>query len=892
MTTYIKGTFPVRFRRDGKDGVNVWLKYATVLDLTDSNTGKSYPSNKYIFNEPTAECKYIGIGKGVGDEPTQGQYYDWKKYIGDDGTSFTAKGQAIAHYTTLTDYDNATSKSVGLYLIDDSAGALLKYWNGSASEDRSVEDGDGYTTSNKHLWVKDGAKWNDLGEIQGPKGDPAYIDTIYLKGTSYNGSNTPSAVVRITRNGTSINHLNSATGLTAYKIDRTTLAATKIGAYDTSVSSSGTTNADSLATEINKLDTTVYLAIVSYKACGFSSNLVTAIKQFGGNDIADLKAKRQAFCFLGYKGMAQGTALQVLNVGDAKIAEISSIVSNGVCQGSGQGGNSVLNVTNYYLAGSSSTTQPSGTWVTDPSNSGFSASKPYLWGYEVTTYSLSSATSTTPRVIGVWSKDGKGIKSITEYYLATSASSGVTKDRAVWNWTTTVQTITPTKKYLWNYELITFNDSSITESTPCIIGVYGDKGDPGDDAVSYKLSSSISAIPLDNDAYPTVSSFTLTAYKFVGNASAAFDDSYQLVAIISYSGNPTPISVNTKLDTSSKLTVYLRTDGLSSGSLIKDIRSVSCYLYHGSVALDSFNILPIKAGAAGVSYFPNTRGYWQAGSSYSWLNGSRDMVTYNKNGVAYLYAVKTAGTTVTTCPLSDAGTVNSGWEEAATPFSMLFANFVYTDNASVAGFKWSDEVMQSPNGLLELNGKTGKITAKSGTIGGINITEGGISAGTDDGFFVLESTGNIWTKNAHINGFIEATEGTFDNCTINETCKAGFMRYAANKLNGNVINCGLVNLINAYNTYSVTAFCLPSVGNGEFMRITIMNIVSTKITIPTFTLGIDGNGVFNDFYNFPPGDIRYKTPITILRGDYYEFLGMNDGNGTRWICTNKAIPRI
>ena len=118
------------------------------------------------------------------------------------------------------------------------------------------------------------------------------------------------------------------------------------------------------------------------------------------------------------------------------------------------------------------------------------------------------------------------------------------------------------------------------------------------------------------------------------------------------------------------------------------------------------------------------------------------------------------------------------------------------------------------------------------------------------------------------------------------------MKYAANKLNGSVINCGLVNLINAYNTYSVTAFYLPSVGNGEFMRITIMNIVSTKITIPDFTLGIEGNGVFNDFYNFPPGDKTYTATITILRGDYYEFLGMNDGNGTMWICTNKAIPRI
>ena len=886
MTTYIKGTFPVRFRKDGKDGVNVWLKYATVLDLTDSNTGKSYPSNKYIFNEPTAECKYIGIGKGVGDEPTQGQYYDWKKYIGDDGTSFTAKGQAIAHYTTLTAY-NSASKSVGLYLIDDSAGALLKYWNGSASEDRSVEDGDGYTTADKHLWVKDGAKWNDLGEIQGPKGDPAYIDTIYLKGTS-NSSSTSYAEMTIVRNNISTKKSANKRGLIAYKINRTTLAVTDIGIYDTYDSSSGTTNANSLATEINKLDTTVFLAIVSFNACGFSSNLVTAIKQFGGNDIADLTAKKQAFCFLGYKGMAQGTALQVLNIGDAKIAEISSIVSNGVCQGSGQGGNSILSVTNYYL-GSSSSTEPIGKWNTDPSKSGFSASKPYLWNYEVTTFSLSSPKETEKRVIGVWSKDGKGIKSITEYYLATSASSGVTKDRAKWDWTTTLQTITPTKKYLWNYEVITYTDSSITESAPCIIGVYGDKGDPGNDAVSYKLSSSISAIPLDNDAYPTVSSFALTAYKFVGNTSAAFDDSYQLVAIISYSGSTTPITVSTKLGSSSKMTVYLRTNGLSSGSLIKDIRSVSCYLYHGSVALDSFNILPIKAGAAGVSYFPNTRGYWQAGSSYSWLNGSRDMVTYNKNGVAYLYAVKTAGTTVTTCPLSDAGTVNSGWEEAATPFSMLFANFVYTDNASVAGFKWSDEVMQSPNGLLELNGKTGKITAKSGTIGGINITEGGIMAGSfEDGFFVLESNGTLWAKAVNINGHIEATEGTFDNCTINETCKVGFMKYATNKFNGNIINCGCVDFNAGYGITGSTTLYLPSVSEGEYMKIIVSNFVTTKTTLPDFTLAVEGNGTLHDLFDYPLGVYTKKT-LFIGRMAYYEFTGINEQGYSRWICTNSMF---
>ena len=724
MTTYIKGTFPVRFRKDGKDGVNVWVKYATVLDLTDSNTGKSYPSNKYIHNEPTADCKYIGIGKGVGDEPTQGQYYEWKKYIGDDGTSFTAKGQAITHYATLTDYDNATSKSVGLYLIDDSAGALLKYWNGSASEDRSVTDGDAYTTADKHLWVKDVAKWNDLGEIQGPKGDPAYIDTIYLKGASYNTAGAPNAKVTITKNNTSRTYEASTRGLHAYKIDRTTLVGTKIGAYDTYIN---TATADTLATKINELDTTVFLAIVSFDACGFTSNFVTAIKQFGGNDIADLTAKRQAFCFLGYKGMAQGTALQVLNVGDAKISEISSIVSNGVCQGSGQGGNSIISVTNYYLAGSSSSTAPTGIWVTDPSKSGFSASKPYLWGYEETKFSLSSIKETTKRVIGVWSKDGKGIKSIIEYYLATSASSGVTTSMGDWPWTTTIQTISPSKKYLWNFERIVYTNSTYTDSDPCIIGVYGDKGDPGEAAYSYKLRSNITAIPLDNNGMPVDSakSLTLTGNIFKGSSSISVSTSYTIKAIITWNGTASA----TKTSSNGSLTVDLST--------YKNIVKVACSFLYGSTVLDSFDILPIKAGAAGVSYFPNMRGYWQAGSSYSWLNGSRDMVTYNKDGVAYLYGVKTAGTTVTTRPLSDAGTVNSGWEEAATPFSMLFANFVYTDNASVAGFVWSDLKMKSPNGKLILNGNTGEFVANKATI----------------------------------RGEVNATSGTFENCAITNTCR-------------------------------------------------------------------------------------------------------------------------
>ena len=73
---------------------------------------------------------------------------------------------------------------------------------------------------------------------------------------------------------------------------------------------------------------------------------------------------------------------------------------------------------------------------------------------------------------------GKSIGAIINYYLATSSSSGVTTSTS--GWTTTVQSVNATKKYLWNYEVIKYSDgTTASTSTPCIIGAYGDKGATG-----------------------------------------------------------------------------------------------------------------------------------------------------------------------------------------------------------------------------------------------------------------------------------------------------------------------------------------------------------------------------------------------------------------------------
>ena len=189
------------------------------------------------------------------------------------------------------------------------------------------------------------------------------------------------------------------------------------------------------------------------------------------------------------------------------------------------GGRGIVSVTEYYLATSASSgvTRNTSGWTTGVQT--VTSTKKYLWNYEKVTYSDDSITYTTPIVIGVYGEKGDtgvSISSITEYYLATSASTGVTRSTS--GWTTSVQTITATKKYLWNYEKVTFTDNSTSYTEPAIIGVYGDKGDKGDTGTGissvteyYLATSSSSGVTRNTSGWSTsVQSVTATK-KYLWN---------------------------------------------------------------------------------------------------------------------------------------------------------------------------------------------------------------------------------------------------------------------------------------------------------------------------------------------------------------------------------------
>lgn len=82
---------------------------------------------------------------------------------------------------------------------------------------------------------------------------------------------------------------------------------------------------------------------------------------------------------------------------------------------------------------------------------------------------------------GADGQDGVGIESVTKYYLASEKNSGITVSMP--GWTTTMQTITQAKKYLWSYETIAYTNGTSTKTTPVIIGVHGQNGADGDSGI-------------------------------------------------------------------------------------------------------------------------------------------------------------------------------------------------------------------------------------------------------------------------------------------------------------------------------------------------------------------------------------------------------------------------
>lgn len=273
-------------------------------------------------------------------------------------------------------------------------------------------------------------------------------------------------------------------GFNCVTLERQTLAVREYRWFDTYSDRKGDNVVENMKSWLDTLDDTVFLCIAAYNWVNWSpttgDDLEAALREFGLERLPHKQTGYWPFTFMGYRGLEPGYAAVAQTPETTTVTGLQRTLEMVVYTAGGaistqRTPSGILSVDNQYAASASATTAPATGWSTTPPQ--LTATARYLWNYETIRYTDGTEQQTERRVIGVYGdtgKDGVGIQSITEYYLASASASGVTTQTA--GWSTAPQQTTLEKRYLWNYEVVRYTDSTTYTSTPVVIGTHGESG--------------------------------------------------------------------------------------------------------------------------------------------------------------------------------------------------------------------------------------------------------------------------------------------------------------------------------------------------------------------------------------------------------------------------------
>lgn len=222
-------------------------------------------------------------------------------------------------------------------------------------------------------------------------------------------------------------------------------------------------------------------------------------------------ADRFVRCYL-YNNSTDRTLLDVKTV---------AILSDGL---NGAAGITIDHIEEYYTLTQDTTPVPEPEssewdWVVGGGSEGLPAmtqTDKYLWNYEKIYYSNNTTYVSDPVIIGAYGDNGKGIKSITNYYLASSITNPEllpppVSESSDPEWSINFQQVSESAKYLWNYEEIVYTDATgdtIENTDPAIIGMFSKDGINGTDAYNAILSNENHTFPADDTGHAIAGSST------------------------------------------------------------------------------------------------------------------------------------------------------------------------------------------------------------------------------------------------------------------------------------------------------------------------------------------------------------------------------------------------
>lgn len=192
----------------------------------------------------------------------------------------------------------------------------------------------------------------------------------------------------------------------------------------------------------------------------------------------------------------------------------------------GSDGVSIDDIVDYYLVSpnvSGITISSQGWQSTNPP--AMTAIDKYLWNYEQQIFSNGNKKNTTPKIIGVFGADGKGVKNSTVSYQSSSSGTIVPTG----TWTTTIPTLQE-NQFLWTKFELTYSDD--TKSASYTISRNPSDGADGLDgkgilntSVAYQKSKSGTTVP-EGAWSPTIISVGESEFLWTRTRLSYTDQSY------------------------------------------------------------------------------------------------------------------------------------------------------------------------------------------------------------------------------------------------------------------------------------------------------------------------------------------------------------------------------
>lgn len=745
----------------GDDGIQyyTWLKYADTptSGMSDSPDGKDYIGLAYNKTTATESSNYSDytwskIKGEKGDQGIQGPsgddgqtLYTWVKYatsasganMSDDPTNKTYIGLAY-NKTTASESNNANDYQWSLIKGDKgdtgpqgpagvSVSSITEYYAVSSSNTSAPTswstDVPTMTTTNKYLWNYERITYSDSTYEESSK----RVIGVY-------GNTGPQ-------------------GATGAKGDKGDTGATGKGIssivnyYLVSSASSGVTTSTSGWSTAIKTTTETNKYLWNYERITYTDN-----STFNSTP-----------CIIGTHGATGPQGAKGDTGATGAKGDKGDTGATGPQGPTGSAGKGISSITEYYLATTASngvTTSTSG-WTTTIQS--ITSSKRYLWNYEVVKYTDNSTTTVSPCIIGVYGNTGatgatgakgdkgdkgdtgatgpqgatgatgNGISSITNYYLATTAASGVTTSTS--GWTTSVQSITTSKKYLWNYEIIKYTNGSSTTTTPHIIGVYGNTGATGAQGPQGNTGA---AGANGQMLYATCSTATGTAAKVATLASGTLTLKSGATVCVKFTYATSVANATLNVSGTGAKTIRVYGANLTATSVYNWVAGATVQFVYDGTYWVMTDTSALKAAAT-----------WAYNNNLNYINGSK------------IYA----GTVAAAQIAANAVTADKIAAKAITAAKMNITSLsaISANLGSITGGS-----INIGSGKFVVT-SAGVITATSGTIGGVTIESGGLTS---------QSTSGGLTTQFSIN----------NDGTIESTQSGGEMNYSL------LMNYGMINL--------------------------------------------------------------------------------------------------